>query len=227
MKDIKHIFFDLDHTLWDFEANSKKTYVQIFRDNNLELDIQFFLENYIPINHRYWKLYREEKVSKEQLRYGRLKDTFNQMNYAIKDGLIDKLAIEYIDNLSNYNQLFEGTTEILHYLKPKYNLHIITNGFKEIQQTKLEKSGIANFFKTVITSESVGVKKPNPKVFHYALETTNAKTYQSLMIGDNLEADIYGAKNVGIKTLFFNPDKKPVPSRINSIVELKEIKDFL
>lgn len=227
MKDIKHIFFDLDHTLWDFEANSKKTYVQIFRDNNLEIDIQSFLEKYIPINHQYWKLYREEKVSKEQLRYGRLKDTFNQMNYTIEDGLIDKLAIEYIDNLSNYNQLFEGTTEILHYLKPKYNLHIITNGFKEIQQAKLEKSGIANFFKTVITSESVGVKKPNPKVFHYALETTNAKTYQSLMIGDNLEADIYGAKNVGIKTLFFNPDKKPVPSNVNAIVKLKEIKDFL
>lgn len=227
MKDIKHIFFDLDHTLWDFEANSKKTYLQIFRDNNLEIDIQSFLEKYIPINHQYWKLYREEKVSKEQLRYGRLKDTFNQMNYTIEDGLIDKLAIEYIDNLSNYNQLFEGTTEILHYLKPKYNLHIITNGFKEIQQAKLEKSGIANFFNTVITSESVGVKKPNPKVFHYALETTNAKTYQSLMIGDNLEADIYGAKNVGIKTLFFNPDKKPVPSNVNAIVKLKEIKDFL
>lgn len=227
MKDIKHIFFDLDHTLWDFEANSKKTYLQIFRDNNLEIDIQSFLEKYIPINHQYWKLYREEKVSKEQLRYGRLKDTFNQMNYTYEDGLIDKLAIEYIDNLSNYNQLFEGTTEILHYLKPKYNLHIITNGFKEIQQAKLEKSGIANFFNTVITSESVGVKKPNPKVFHYALETTNAKTYQSLMIGDNLEADIYGAKNVGIKTLFFNPDKKPVPSNVNAIVKLKEIKYFL
>ena len=227
MNNIQHIFFDLDHTLWDFEANSKKTYQQIFKENKLEIDINLFLEKYVPINHHYWKLYREEKVSKDNLRYGRLKDTFDQINYKIQDDLIEKLATEYIDNLANYNQLFDGTTEILQYLQPKYNLHIITNGFKEIQQSKLEKSGIVHFFKTVITSESVGVKKPNPKVFHHALDITKAKTYQSLMIGDNLEADIYGAKNVGMKTIFFNPEKQQVPAGINAIVKLEEIKNIL
>lgn len=227
MTSIKHIFFDLDHTLWDFESNSKNTYIQIFQENDIQIDMDVFLEKYIPINHQYWKLYRDEKVTKANLRIGRLKDAFDAVNYAVSDTMIDKLAVEYIDNLANYNQLFDGAIELLGYLQPKYNLHIITNGFKEIQQAKLDNSGIADFFDEVITSESVGVKKPNPKVFHHALDLTKAKTYESLMIGDNLEADIYGAKNVGMKTLFFNPDNQIVPKDIIDVKHLLEIKQIL
>lgn len=227
MQEIKHLFFDLDHTLWDFEANSKKTYEQIFKENSLEINTDVFLEKYIPINHHYWKLYREEKVSKANLRFGRLKEAFDTINFKIDDELIHKLAVEYIDNLANYNQLFDGAIELLDYLKPKYNLHIITNGFKEIQQKKLEESNIASYFDRVITSESVGVKKPNPKVFHFALEVTKAKTYQSVMIGDNLEADIYGAKNVGMHSIFFNPERQTIPNGIISISKLSEIKNIL
>jgi putative hydrolase of the HAD superfamily len=227
MKEIKHIFFDLDHTLWDFEANSKKTYEFIFLQNGISLDIEVFLEKYIPINHHYWKLYREEKVTKKQLRYSRLKDAFDQANFAISDSMIYKLADEYIANLSNYNQLFPSVIEVLEYLKPKYDLHIITNGFAEIQQTKLNKSDISKYFNKIITSESVGVKKPNPKVFYHALDVAKAKTYQSIMIGDNIEADIYGAKNIGMRTIFFNPEKQPVPSGIISINNLKQIKKIL
>ncbi len=227
MKNIKHIFFDLDHTLWDFEENSKKTYQQLFAENNINLKLDVFLTHYIPVNHQYWKLYREERVSKEKLRYGRLKDVFDALHYSISDELIHKLATDYIINLPNYNQLFDGSIELLEYLFPKYKLHIITNGFKEIQQTKLENAGIAKYFDNVITSENVGVKKPNPKVFHFALEKTKAKTYESIMIGDNLEADIYGAKNVGMKAVFFNPVKQNAPKNIKEINHLLEIRDIL
>ena len=119
MKNIKHIFFDLDHTLWDFEANSKKAYEKTFLDNNLQIDLQQFLEKYIPINHYYWKLYREEKITKSNLRYGRLKDAFDQINYSISDTLIDVIADDYISNLPKFNQLFDGTIGLLEYLKPK------------------------------------------------------------------------------------------------------------
>ncbi len=223
MKNIKHIFFDLDHTLWDFETNSKKTYNYIFKKHNINIDLEDFLYHYIPLNHRYWKLYREEKVTKNQLRYGRLKDVFDAIKYSISDEMIEVLATDYIVNLPKYNQLFPGTFELLDYLKPKYKLHIITNGFKEIQQEKLEKSQIAHYFDKVITSESVGVKKPNPKVFFHALNKAKAHTYQSVMIGDNLEADVYGAKNIGLDAVFFNPDGQEVPMGIKAVKHLKEI----
>ncbi len=200
LTNIKHIFFDLDHTLWDFETNSKKSYEFIFKQNQLEIDIDSFLKFYVPINFKYWKLFREEKVTKEKLRYGRLKETFDLLNHTINDDLMHKLADQYLENLSNYNQLFDGTIELLNYLKPKYKLHIITNGFKETQFAKMKKSKLIDFFDVIVTSECVGVKKPNPKIFFHALKQANAKTYESVMIGDSLEADIYGAKNVGIKS---------------------------
>jgi len=148
---IKHIFFDLDHTLWDFETNSAHAFDFIFMDNRVEVDLNSFLKIYAPINHKYWKLYREEKVSKPVLRYNRLKETFDLLNYNISDDLINHLAIVYIDNLPNYNMLFEGTIEVLDYLSPKYEMHIITNGFEEVQTKKMEKSGIKKYFDKIIT----------------------------------------------------------------------------
>ena len=137
---IKHIFFDLDHTLWDFETNSARAFDFIFMDNKVDVDLNSFLRIYAPINHKYWKLYREEKVTKPALRYKRLKETFDLLNYNISDDLINYLAIVYIDNLPNYNMLFEGTIEVLDYLSPKYEMHIITNGFEEVQTKKMENS---------------------------------------------------------------------------------------
>lgn len=229
-ENIKHIFFDLDHTLWDFETNSKKSFEYIFKQNNIDLTIDVFLEQYIPINHNYWKLYREEKVTKEKLKYGRLKDVFNVLNYSATDGLINKLADEYLINLANYNQLFDGTIELLAYLKPKYKLHIITNGFKDTQLAKMKNANIFHYFDVIITSEGIGVKKPNPKIFFYALEKANAKTYESIMVGDSLEADIYGAKNVGIKSIYFNPTdikNKKEQKKYITISNLLKIKQHL
>jgi len=224
---IKHVFFDLDHTLWNFEANSKKSYEYIFKQNNLKIDLNKFSEIYEPINNNYWKLYREEKVTQKELKYARLKETFDAINYKISDKKILLLADEYLDNLPNYNELFEGTIELLNYLKPKYKLHIITNGFHEIQKTKLTNSKINHFFDRVITSESVLVKKPNPKIFFHALKITKAKTYESVMIGDNLEADIYGAKNIGLTTIYCNFIDNKTPKNIITVNKLKQIIQYL
>ncbi len=224
---IKHIFFDLDHTLWDFDTNSKKSYAFIFKKNNIAIDINTFIKIYTPINHAYWKLYREEKVTKKYLKYARLKDTFDRLGYAIKDEMIAILAEEYLENLPNYNTLFDGTIDLLNYLKPKYQLHIITNGFSEIQQAKLKNAKILDYFEQVITSESVQVKKPNPKIFFYALKKAKAYTYQSVMIGDNLEADIYGAKNIGISTIYCNFSNATSNNKVTTVTQLAQIKQIL
>jgi putative hydrolase of the HAD superfamily len=163
---LQHVFFDLDHTLWDFEKNSELAFQKVFAVNNIQLGLHDFLAVYKPLNIKYWKLYREEKISKSELRYGRLKKTFDAVNYSISDNLIDIIAIQYLNSLPEFNHLFEDTIEVLDYLKTKYTLHIITNGFEEIQSKKLVNSKINHYFDQIITSESVGVKKPNPKVFN-------------------------------------------------------------
>ena len=225
---IKHIFFDLDHTLWDFEKNSALTFQKILPESGVNVNFSQFIKEYIPINAQYWKKYREEKVSKKDLRYYRLKETFDQLNYNVKDEVIDYLSEEYINQLPNFNHLFEGTFEILEYLKTKYDLHIITNGFEEIQTKKMEKSGIIHFFNEVITSESVGVKKPNPKVFKYALDRVRVQPEFSMMIGDNLEADIQGAIDCGMNVIHYNSESlSGVPKNITSVDHLLEIKRYL
>ena len=226
--EIKHIFFDLDHTLWDFEKNSNLTFEQLFRAHDIQLQLEDFLTEYSPINFNYWKLYREEKISKEKLRYGRLKDSFDKLSYTISDDLINVLSREYINVLPSYNHLFDGAIELLEYLQPKYALHIITNGFEEVQDLKLEKSGIKKYFDKIITSESVGLKKPNPKVFEFALKTANTTSESSFMIGDNLEADIIGAINCGISSIHFNlHDEKFSNKKYTSVSHLLEIKQYL
>jgi len=224
---IKHIFFDLDHTLWDFEANSDIAFEAIFKKHQVNVNIEKFLNYYRSINENYWKLYREEKISKEELRYGRLKDAFSIINYKATDDLINLLAVDYIEVLPNNNQLFEGTHEILNHLKPNYNLHIITNGFNEVQTKKLENSGLKGYFDKIITSEDAGVKKPNPIIFKYALEKTKALINESIMIGDNWEADIMGAKNIGFDVIFCNYNSKPVSESIKSVTKLSELKKYL
>ena len=224
---IEHIFFDLDHTLWDFETNSAKAFEFIFEERKVNVNINEFLTHYKPINLRYWKLYRKERVSKKVLRYKRLKETFDLLSYKISDNDIDHLSKIYIDNLPNYNTLFDGTSEILNYLLPKYKLHIITNGFEEVQTKKMSTSGILHFFDKVITSESVGVKKPNPKIFHHALEVAETEAKNSIMIGDNYEADILGAQQVGMQTIHFKEYHNTTNKGIINITSLLEIKKYL
>ncbi|QNM84263.1 noncanonical pyrimidine nucleotidase, YjjG family [Polaribacter pectinis] len=225
---IKHVFFDLDHTLWDFEKNSELAFQKVFLANNISVELPAFLKVYKPLNKKYWKLYREEKVTKEALRYGRLKNTFDAINYTVSDDLINLIAIEYIATLADFNHLFDGTFELLDYLKDKYKLHIITNGFEEIQRKKMINSKIHHYFDNIITSDSVGVKKPNPKVFNFALEVSKAKKEQSIMIGDSLEADILGALDVGLDAIHCNfEESKKETSKIKTVFSLLEIKQYL
>ncbi|MFC7358096.1 YjjG family noncanonical pyrimidine nucleotidase [Jejudonia soesokkakensis] len=221
---IKHIFFDLDHTLWDFDRNSALAFKRVFLKHHIELEIEKFLEAYEPINFSYWKEFREERVTKEQLRRGRLTDTFKMFNKEYSLEMIDVLAHSYIEELPFDNHLFSGTVEVLQYLSEKYTLHIITNGFEEVQHLKLKNSKIDHFFETVTTSEEVGVKKPNPKVFQRALEKAAALSHESVMIGDTFEADILGAEAIGMQTIFYNYRKETLPETycvVNSLLEIK------
>lgn len=204
-KQITDIFFDLDHTLWDFDKNSTLAFQKVFETHKIQIDLPSFLEVYVPINMKYWKLYRDEAITKKQLRRGRLTDSFSLINLEFATEIIDEMASSYIDFLPHNNHLFPGAFELLDFLKPNYNLHIITNGFEEVQSKKLINSKINTYFKTITNSESVGVKKPNPKIFHHALGLANTLPEKSVMIGDNLEADIKGATAVGMNTIFFSP----------------------
>ncbi|CAM1361827.1 Noncanonical pyrimidine nucleotidase, YjjG family [Tenacibaculum litoreum] len=221
--EIKHLFFDLDHTLWDFDRNSKLTFQRIFEEQQITIPIDEFLEAYIPVNLKYWRLYREDKIEKTSLRYHRLKETFDSLKHIVSDDLINLISEDYIRYLPYFNYLFDDAIEVLQYLENKYHLHIITNGFEEVQNLKLEKSGIHKFFKQIITSECVGVKKPNPKVFEFALNKAGAKAHQSVMIGDSYEADVMGAINSGMKAIHFSQeDRNNEVQRITTLVELKK-----
>lgn len=228
MKDrIRHVFFDLDHTLWDFDKNSGLTFEKIFKLNNLDVDLSTFLEVYEPINLKYWKLYREEKVTKPALRYGRLKEAFNAINIDVEDDMINHLSVAYIDYLTTFNHLFEGALSILNYLRDKYELHIITNGFEEAQERKMQNANIKSYFKTITNSEMVGVKKPNPKIFNFALDSAKASPNESVMIGDSLEADIEGAHNIGMETIYFDYKKLNNSNGYKRVTTLKSIGDYL
>lgn len=227
MTEITDIFFDLDHTLWDFDKNSGLTFKKIFKEQDIEIDIDKFLEVYEPINLEYWRLYRDEKIGKVELRYKRLKTTFDKLNFKISDELINQISEDYITYLPMFNHLLDGAKDLLDYLKDKYNLHIITNGFEEVQKIKLEKSQINDYFNVVVTSESVGVKKPNPKVFEFALKEANVSANKSIMIGDSLEADVLGALGVGISPIHLFKDIRSVDERVISVQALSEIKQYL
>lgn len=224
---VTDIFFDLDHTLWDFERNSALTFERILGANNIGVALSDFLEVYIPANFAFWKLYREEKITKEELRYQRLRSVFDDLGHTISDEMIHILSEEYIQYLSSYNHLFPNTIEVLDYLQPKYKLHIITNGFQEIQDKKLRNANIDHYFDQVINSEMAGVKKPNPIIFELALNKAEVVAEKSLMIGDSLEADILGAKASGFHTLHFNGHNEPPHDLSQMIHDLSEIKSLL
>jgi len=224
---VTDVFFDLDHTLWDFDKNSYLTFKKILAENNIGVELNDFLEIYVPTNLAYWKLYREERITKSELRYQRLKTVFDKLGHPVLDETIDLLANEYIVHLSSFSHVFPNTKEILEYLKPNYKLHIITNGFQEIQEKKMQSSNIRSYFQQIINSEMAGVKKPNPLIFELALQRANVLPEKSIMIGDNLEADILGAKAMGLHAIHFNVHNDLPHGHCPIIHNLREIKTFL
>jgi len=208
---INHIFFDLDRTLWDFDKNSQDTLTQLVKRFELKRrgvdSSEKFINKYKIHNERLWDLYRVDKITKEELRTKRFRLVLEE--YGINDNqLAEDFGIAYVRESPLKTRLFPFAIEVLIYLHRKYKLHIITNGFKEVQHIKLEKSNLTPYFKTIITSEQVGVKKPNPQIFAYALNNTGAMAEESIMIGDDLEVDIIAAKIFGIEQVYFNPKKE-------------------
>jgi YjjG family noncanonical pyrimidine nucleotidase len=224
---IKDVFFDLDHTLWDFDRNSALAFDAIFKKNKMPINIDFFIEKYVPINQACWKLYQNDKITHEVLRYNRLKHTFDAIDFAVSDATINQIADEYIAILPESNHLFDGAIAILEYLKKKYTLHIITNGFAEVQDRKISNSRINHYFETITNSELAGAKKPNPIIFDYALQTANAKKESSLMIGDCLDADVQGALSFGMEAFFYNPNGAENPKKFKEIKHLLDLKNHL
>ena len=224
---ITDVFFDLDHTLWDFDKNSELTFETIFNKTHPAIETKVFIEKYVPINQECWKLYQYDKITHEELRYNRLKYSFDALDYSISDEEIDAIANDYIRFLPENNHLFDGTFEVLDYLNQKYNLHIITNGFADVQYKKIHNSNIGSYFQTVTNSEMAGVKKPNPIIFDYALDLAKAKKENSIMIGDSLDADVQGALDAGLDAIFFNESKIQVEQQIKQINHLLELKKYL
>ncbi|WP_396138308.1 YjjG family noncanonical pyrimidine nucleotidase [Flavobacterium sp.] len=223
----KHLFFDLDHTLWDFDKNSAFAFDAIFKERGFAISLQDFLNIYIPRNQHYWKLYQVNQISHDDLRYFRLKDVFDALQFEVSDAIIHQLSEDYINYLPEYNHLFDGAIEILDYLKPNYKLHIITNGFASVQTKKLNNSNIGHYFNTITNSEMAGVKKPHPTIFDFALSLANASKEECLMIGDSYEADIIGAQEAGIEAIFFNEQNVEVDNSVLQINHLLDLKNIL
>ena len=224
---ITDVFFDLDHTLWDFDKNSEMAFDRIFKNRFPEIKIQDFIAKYAPINHECWKLYQNDKITHLELRYNRLKFSFDALNINISDENINQIANDYIEFLTDNNHLFDGAIEVLDYLRPKYRLHIITNGFANVQDKKINNALLSGYFQTITNSELAGVKKPNSIIFDYAVNVAKASKQNSVMIGDCLDADVNGALNAGLDAIFFNDKKVTVPDNIKQINHLLELKKYL
>lgn len=230
MKKYRHLFFDLDRTLWDFEANAEETLNDIYLSHGLQQkgisSFENFKNTYRVINKDLWEKYKQDRISKELLSVERFRRTLEY--FTIKDeALAKKIAEEYITVSPTKTKLFPNVHETLHYLAPKYQMHILTNGFNEVQFVKLEKAGLRKFFKAIITSEDAGSKKPDQGIFEHALTQTNAAKDESLVIGDDPESDIEGAAKTGIDQVFVNYHQlnngiKPT-YEINDLKELQRI----
>lgn len=229
-KKYRHIFFDLDRTLWDFDAAAEVAFERIYEKYHLkELGIPSaheFHMVYHPLNEKLWELYRANQITKDELNRTRFLKPLE--HYGIHDvALADHLSEDYVYWSPRIVRLVPGTMELLEYLKPKYHLHIITNGFQEVQYTKLNGSGMEPYFETLTVSEEVGVKKPNPEIFQYALRKAGATAEESLMIGDEMAVDIDGARAAGIDQIFFNatgqPNQGECTYEVRNLQEIKKI----
>lgn len=204
----RHLFFDLDHTLWDFETNARETLQELYLLNGLEVkgihDFDLFFRRYSFHNERLWSRYTKGFIKQEELRWKRM--WLSLLDFKIADESLSKeMAVQFLERLPFRKNLFPYTVEILDYLKAKgYRLHLLTNGFDKVQHSKLQSSNLQNYFTEVITSEASNSLKPNKEIFEFALQKCKTCKGECIMIGDNLDADIQGAINAGIDTVFVN-----------------------
>ena len=226
----RHVFFDLDRTLWDFDKNTRDALIIIYEKYNLSTiitDIDAFINAFRKNNEQMWISYRRGEITKSKLREIRFYKTLKEFN--IEDnGLAKKMDADYILLSPDNTQLIPHTTEVLEYLQKRYTLYILTNGFRETQTRKIFNSGIESYFTRIFTSDDLHSTKPNKQIFHLALSAVNAKKSESIMVGDDLLIDIIGAREYGIDQVHLNPDKKVHNQKITyEICSLKELMDIL
>ena len=228
----KDLFFDLDHTLWDFETNSKETIQELYNTHRLAdlgiVDFDGFYSTYSAHNHRLWDRYTKGFIKQEELRWKRVYLSLLDFKVA-NEPLAKQMSQAYLEILPNKKHLFPYTIEILEYLKQKdYKMHLITNGFESVQFKKIKNSGLQDYFIEVITSEASNSLKPQKEIFEYALKNANASVDKSIMIGDNESADIQGGINIGMDTIFVNHIQVvPTVPATYTITHLKELENIL
>ncbi|MBS1586751.1 MAG: YjjG family noncanonical pyrimidine nucleotidase [Bacteroidetes bacterium] len=210
-KTYQHLFFDLDHTLWDFEKNSEMTLRRLFAEYDLPsrgiTDFDAFYAQYNIHNDKLWDRFRKGFIKREELRWKRMWLTL--LDFKIGDtALAHELSTAYLEILPTQGMLMPGAKELLEHCKGKYVLHLITNGFETTQLLKLQYSGISSYFNEIVTSEKSNSIKPNKEIFEYAMMAAGALPEHSLMIGDALDIDVLGAFNAGLDQVYFNPHKK-------------------
>jgi putative hydrolase of the HAD superfamily len=231
LKIYKHIFFDLDHTLWDYDRNAAEALAELFAEAAVEIkhpQIGFdaFVKAYHLANLQVWDQYNRHQITKQELRNIR----FNMVlaAFGVKDSELARFFEEgFFLKCPAKPHTFPFAHEALGYLAKRCQLHIITNGFDETQSKKMESSNIATYFQQVVTSESMGYRKPDSRIFAYALEAAGAESFDSLMVGDNPDTDVAGARNAGIDQVLFDPENRyegvECTYRINCLSKLKEI----
>lgn len=229
-KTYDHIFFDLDRTLWDFERNSEQALKLLFQKYDLvnKLSVSFvqFLETYKEQNDKLWQKYREGQIKKDELRQYRFDLSFKHFGYK-NESMALQFNDEYVVESSSQTHLIDNTIEVLDYLFPKYDLHIITNGFVEAQTVKLDRCNLRKYFGQIVISDGLGYRKPDKRIFHYAMKQAKAKSSNSLMVGDDYGPDVLGAKGVGMDQVFLEWNKVKVNQATYTIHSLKELMEIL
>jgi putative hydrolase of the HAD superfamily len=232
----QHLFFDLDHTLWDFESNARATLLQLYQELDLHqlgvTDFTRFYRQYLDHNEKLWDRYRKGFIKQEELRIKRMRLALLDFG-VVNEEVASIMNIRFLELLPTRTILFPYTIELLDYLLQKgYKLHLITNGFEKTQHSKLQYSGLSHYFLNVVTSEGSGSLKPKPEIFSYALEQAGASKENSIMIGDTPDVDIWGAKNAGIDQIHVNhltqerialSDGSYATHTVFSLQEIKEI----
>lgn len=227
---LDHLFFDLDHTLWDFDTNAEETLRELYDHYQVKFltphGPDTFIAIYTQINHDLWKLYRNHQITKDKLRVKRFEDTFKTMGVAHKD-IPMNIGEKYIEICPTKTALLPGAIETLDYLYDRYELHIITNGFEESQLKKMHHANLTAYFKSITISEHVGKQKPHPLVFETALKNAKSTTISGTYIGDNLDADIKGSIQSGWKAFWLTDDPRGYSDpNCQVISNLRTLKDY-
>jgi len=227
----RHIFFDLDHTLWDFEKNTAEAMHDLYDIFQFSKENGFscadFIRVYHEVNDMLWKEFSDDRLDMHDLRRIRFPTVLSKLGMKQKD-IPSDIGIKYLEIAPKKPHIMPYAKDVLQYLhKKKYTLHLITNGFHDVQHTKIKHSGINIYFEEVITSDTAGYHKPNINIFEYALRVSGSERNEAVMIGDNIETDIQGARNASIDQIYFNPKRlkrtSPVTYEIYSLKELMKI----